>query len=106
MKKITYAELKKAFRQHERNHPKAHLIGYVVFTEDSFTQVYSLESRTYRVSSDNKAFIPNMRGYSIYASAVDGSDDLVRIEQYMREECGGAKGWKVDYCYMEGSNDE
>jgi len=106
MKKITYAELKEAFRQHERNHPKEHLIGYVVFTEDSFTQAYSLESRTYQVSSDNKAFIPNTGGYSIFASAIDGSDSWVRIEQYMREELGGDKGWKVDYCYMEGASDE
>ncbi len=53
MGKITYAALKEAFRQHERNHPKEHLIGYVVFTEDSFTQIYFLKSQTYRVSSES-----------------------------------------------------
>ena len=101
MKRITYAEMKAAFREHELNYPKEHLTGCIVFTEDSFTETYSLESRTYRVSSDNKAFRPNMGGYSIYASAIDGSDNGVRIEQYMAAERGGSKGWKVDYCYME-----
>ena len=106
MKKIAYAEMKAAFREHELNHPKKHLTGCIVFTEDSFTQEYSLESRTYRVSSNNKAFQPNMGGYSIFGSSMDGSDDGVRLESYMAEERGGSRGWKVDYCYLEGMNDD
>lgn len=101
MKTISYKELKTAFRQHEAKESGRHLTGYIVFTEDSYTKPYSLESRTYRVSSDNKAFLPNMGGYSIFGSAIDGSDPLVRLERYMREEHGGADGWKVDYCYIE-----
>ena len=49
MQKITYAEMKAAFYQHERNSPTEHLAGYIVFTEDSFAERYSLEARTYRV---------------------------------------------------------
>ena len=101
MKKITYAEMKAAFRHHEYPGAVKHLTGCIVFTEDSFEKPYSLAARTYRVSSDNKAFQPNMGGYSIYGSAVDGSDPLVRLERYMAAEHGGANGWKVDYCYIE-----
>lgn len=101
MEKSTYKELAKAFREHERTHSDgSHLNGAIVFTEDSFNRPYSLEARTYLVSSNNKAFIPGMGGYSIYASAADGSDPMVRLEGYMAEEHGGAKGWKVDYCYL------
>lgn len=100
MKKITYAEMKAAFREHELNHPKKHLTGCIVFTEDSFTKEYPRSSRTYCVNSDNKAFQPNMGGYSIYGSSLDGSDNGVRLEAYMAEERGGPRGWKVDYCYM------
>ena len=100
MEHITYAELRQRFRDHERSHARTHLIGNIVFTEDSYTAPYSLASRTYTVSSDNKAFQPNMGGYSIYGSSADGTDSLVRLEQYMAAELGGKDGWKVDYCYM------
>ena len=52
------------------------------------------------VSSDNKAFQPNMGGYSIFASSIDGSDPMVRLESYMAAEKGGKDGWKVERCYM------
>ncbi len=99
MKKVTmtYGEMKKRFIAAESK--GEHLTGYIVFTSDSFTDEYSLESRTYEVSSMNKAFMPNMGGYSIFASALDGSDPWVRIERYMAQEKGGPDGWKVEYCY-------
>jgi len=103
MEKITYAELAAAFREHERTRtPETgdHLHGAIVFTEDSFLKPYPLEARTYLVSSNNKAFIPGMGGYSIYADAADGSDPCVRLERYMAEEHGGENGWKVEYCYL------
>lgn len=101
MEKITYAEMAETFRKREYPGPTEHLTGYIVFTEDSFEKLYSLEARTYRVSSNNKAYQPNMGGYSIYGSAIDGSDPMVRLEQYMAAEKGGKNGWKVDYCYLE-----
>lgn len=101
MEKMTYAELAGKFRVHEASHPDTHLTGFIVFTEDSFDKSYSLESRTYRVSSDNKAYRPNMGGYSIFGWALDGSDPGVRLEAYMAAEKGGPSGWKVDYCYVE-----
>ena len=106
MEKITYREMAEMFREQEKAnkgvayHLQKHLHGAIVFTEDSFNKPYSLESRTYLVSSDNKAYKPGMAGYSIFGSASDGSDSGVRLEAYMAEERGGPNGWKVDYCYL------
>lgn len=101
MEKNTYEELKAIFLAHERTNPKDHLTACIVFTADSFMKPYSLESRTFVVSSNNKAFLPRMGGYSIFASSLDGSDRGVRLEQYMAAERGGKDGWKVDYCYLK-----
>lgn len=99
---MKYAELKKIFRKHELDRPASHLTAHIVFTADSFEEDCSLLSRVYAVSSDNKAFQPNMGGYSIYAACLDGRDNGVRLEWYMAEEKGGsAKGkWKVESCYI------
>lgn len=92
---MSYGELTSRFREAERNGGE-HLTGYIVFTEDSFTKPYPEAARTYAVSSNNKAFQPNMGGYSIYASALDGSDPMIRLEGYMQSEKGGKDGWKID----------
>ena len=101
MKKITYEELKTIFKAHEQSRPKDHLTARIVFTADSFKRPYSLKSRTYEVSSDNKAFQPDMGGYSIFASSLDRTDLNVRLERFMAAEHGGKDGWKVDYCYLK-----
>ena len=98
---MTYGELAAQFRAQERSGTGRHMLGYIVFTEDSFTEPYTEEQRTYVVSSDNKAFKPNMGGYSIYASSLDGVDKMVRLEQYMAAEHGGKDGWKVERCYTK-----
>lgn len=95
---LSYGAMKSYFRAAER--VGKHLLGFIVFTQDSFKNEYSEESRTYMVSSANKAFQPNMGGYSIYASAVDGSDPIVRLEQFMADEHGGKNGWRIERCYM------
>lgn len=95
---MSYADLCRQFREAERN--GQHLIGRITFTEDSFSYPFSEEARTYVVSSQNKAFMPNMGGYSIYASALDGSDPMVRLEQYMADERGGENGWKIERCCL------
>lgn len=99
---LTYAEMKNFFRavESERN-KQIHVDGYIVFTADSFDQEYTLEARTYRVSSGNKAFQPYMGGYSIYGGSVDGSDPCVRLERYMAAEHGGKNGWKIERCYID-----
>ncbi len=95
---LSYGTMKSYFRAAER--AGKHLLGFIMFTQDSFKNEYSEESRTYMVSSANKAFQPNMGGYSIYASAVDGSDPIVRSEQFMADEHGGKNGWHIERCYM------
>ena len=42
-----------------------------------------------------------MGGYSIYGSALDGTDPCVRLEQYMAVERGGKNGWKIERCYVK-----
>ena len=95
---MTYSTMKNYFRTAER--ARQHLTGYIVMSPASFEKEYSLESRTYVVSSDNKAFQPTMGGYSIFAVALDGSDAGVRLEQYMASEYGGKDGWQIERCYM------
>ncbi len=112
MKKLTYAELRHElckFNEEMGIRSKGNqqrLYGVIVFKSENWPDKdYSLEARSYRVSSDNKAFIAGMGGYSIYGSALDGSDPCVRLERYMRAEHGGECGWEVDYCYLEEEND-
>lgn len=80
---------------------KTHLLAHIIVSADSFPdKSYSLESRTYEVSSNNKAYQPNMGGYSVFASSVDGSDPCIRLERYLAAEKGGKDGWKIDCCYL------
>lgn len=112
MKKLTYAELRHEFCEFNRNHEirskgnKQYITGVIVFKQESWPDTeYSLEARSYRVSSDNKAFIDGMGGYSIFGGSLDGSDPCVRLEAYMKAERGGENGWIVDYCYLEEDDD-
>ena len=97
---MLYAKVKQIFRELKQKSPKEDLTAHITFTEDSFVSPYSLLSRTYRFSSDNKAFWPNMGSYSIFAYCLDvTSDQGVRLDWYMAEE-GNAGGWKVQDCYI------
>ncbi len=98
---MDYSTMCAMFRSVERSGSGTHATGYVVFSPESFTEEYSLESRTYKISSNNKAFQPNMSGYSIFASNLDGSDRMCRLEAYMSNEKGGKDGWKIERCYMK-----
>ena len=96
---MRYDEMAQKFREAEKS--GQHLNGYIVFTEDSFTEKYPLESRTYIVSSDNKAYRPNMSGYSVFGTSLDGTDKNVRLDAYMAAEKGGKDGWKIERCYIK-----
>lgn len=102
MIEMSYSEMCALFRSVEKTH-SGHVTGYVVVSEDSFTKPYSETERTYVVSSNNKAYQPNMGGYSIHASSLDGSDRGVRLEAYLAAEKGGKDGWKIERCYMRGN---
>ena len=101
MKELTYTQMTALFRAVESvTNQHVHVEGNIVFTKDSFTKEYAETERTYVTSSDNKAFQPNMFGYSIYGSSLDGADRMIRLEGYMRAEKGGKDGWEVERCYM------
>lgn len=96
---MNYLELKAAFQEWNRENHKEALTAHIIFTVDSFDREYPLLSRTYAVSSYNKAFRPHMGGYSIFGDSLDGTDLGVRLEGYMAEE-GNPGGWKVEDCYI------
>lgn len=100
MKKLSYSELRDAmFAYNRENNVTTQFagkqkIGYIVFTQDSFTKPFSLESRTYSVASGNKAFIDGMGGNSVFGDCLDGSEHGVRLDWYIGK-------WHVDYCYFK-----
>lgn len=102
MKKISFSELASAmikFNQENgyttKGNPKK-LKGVIVFSKDSFNKPYTEQQRSYEVTSDEKAFLPNMLGTSLFGDCLDGIDISIRLDWYM----GGREGWKVDYCYL------
>lgn len=101
---MNYSKLKTLFCKHESENPSTHLTAYITFSSfgPENTKEYPWEARTYAVSSDNKAFQPNMGGYSIFGSCLDGTDRCVRLEAYMAEERGGKNGWAVEDCCIVG----
>ena len=97
---MTYPELKNVLQELKRVSPTKDLTAHIIFTEDSFASPYSLISRTYLITSDNKGFRPSMFSNSIFAWCLDKtSDQGVRLDWYMADE-GNANGWKVQECYI------
>lgn len=101
---MTYQELKKLFQDYESNRPATHLTAYITFSSfGSHTgNDYDWKDRTYIISSNNKAFQPNMGGYSIFGSCFNGTDQGIRLERYMKDEHGGKDGWIVEDCCVVG----
>lgn len=101
-KHITFEQLCNAFYKHnEDNNVTSQfddpnpLVGVVVFKSENWPhQDYSLESRSYRFTSDNKFFISGMGGNSIFANNLDKTDHGVRLDWYLGS-------WQIDYCYIE-----
>ena len=98
-KEMSYSELTALFRQSERE--GKHITGYIKIAVKGNLAQYSEDALTYEVSSNNKAFIDGMGGYSIYASSVDGSDFCVRLENYLKDERGGEHGWEIERCFIK-----
>ena len=93
MEKITLEKLFENMRAFNKAHGQVgNIYGVIVYKADNWPDKdYSLESRSYRISNDNKAFRDGMGGYSIFGASLDGSD-CCRLEHV---------DWEVDYCYME-----
>lgn len=100
VKRMSFADMRDLFIEHNKIHLGEPLTGYIVFTEGTWLDhVYPLKSRTYEVSSDNKAFRTSCCSTSLYGNCLDGTDQGVRLDWYMYG-CDGHDAWKVDYCYM------
>lgn len=103
-KEMTESQIYKLFEDHNKflgiktkgqdNQP---LVGYIVLKNEWFREELRPlpeEKRTYRFTSDNKAFIPGQGGYSVFAFC-DADGDCTRIEHiadayieryYMKED--------------------
>ena len=104
MEKITFAELSHIFTQHNKDAnitssftDKDPLTGVIVFSQNNFKIPYSTRSRSYQVQSDNKYFIPGLIGASIFGDCLDGTDQGVRLDWYMK---ASQDPWEVEYCYI------
>ena len=82
------------------------LSGVIVFSPESFDREYPEESRSYRVSSDNKYWDGSKIGSSLFGYCLDGTDQGARLDWYMKAvpEDNLGKRWIVDYCYLEDDN--
>ena len=100
MKKLTFTELNGIINEHNKKNgieqqfqDQNPLQCVIVFKQESFKKEYSETSRSYRFRSDNKYFLPNMGGNSIFASCLDGTDQNLKVSDYFGE-------WKIEYCYV------
>lgn len=106
MKKLSWSELLGKISKHnnekgikQQYEDKEPLKCVVVFKDvESWGKEFPLENKSYGFRSDNKFFLPNMSGNSIFASSLDGQDPGVRLDWYLY----GENAWKIDYCYVEG----
>lgn len=69
------------------------------------TTITRCAAATYEVSSDNKAFRSNCCSTSLFGSCLDGTDQMVRLDWYMKD-FGNKGGWVVDHCYLKENSDE
>ena len=99
--KLTWNEVCKLMKQHNKQNnitskgeDKSPLRAVVVFPENTFSKSFTETERSYRFSSDNKGFLPNMNSSSIFGSCLDGTDNNIRLDNYIYYS------WKVDYCYL------
>lgn len=109
MEKLTWTQLIDIINKHNKDNnikqqysDKNPLYCVVVIDNSSFLQEYPLEARSYRFRSDEKRFLPEMLGSSIFASTLDGSDDGVRLDWYIYDK----DGWNIEYCYVENDNEK
>lgn len=107
MKKISFEKVYERFVKHNQDNGVTHqfsdrdrLEAVIVFASSTWPDKdYSLESRSYKFVSDNKAFIPEMISNSLFADSLDKSDLGVRLDYVMGT-------WIEEYCYIIGEEDD
>ena len=103
---MEYKQLKEIFCRHEREHPGTHLTAYITFLplDTPNKMANSWENRTYRISSDNKAFQPNKGGYSIFGSSLNRTiGPQTRLDPYISDEYDRKGGLVVEDCCCIGA---
>ena len=104
--KLTYPELRDLFVERNKTRLAKPVSACIVFAESNWPDHhYPLRSRTYEVSSDNKAFRSSCCSTSLFGSCLDGTDQMVRLDWYMKD-FGNKGGWVVDHCYLKENSDE
>ena len=83
-------------RQFEDKNP---MICRITFSNKSWmcngkASNYSYNARTYEFRSDNKYFLGSMGGTSIYASSLDGKDEDIRLDWYLKD-------WIIEDCTIK-----
>ncbi|OME54021.1 hypothetical protein BSK59_15685 [Paenibacillus odorifer] len=90
--RITFKELKES-----KDWKKA----VIVFTDESMgNREYSVNERSYEVSSDSKYFDPTMDGKSLFGDCLDGEDMNIRLDYYLHALPEEGDKWEVEYCYI------
>ena len=98
---MTYPELRDLFVERNKTQLAKPVSACIVFAESNWPDhQYPLCSRTYEVSSDNKAFRSSCCSTSLFGSCLDGTDQMVRLDWYMKD-FGNKGGWVVDHCYLK-----
>lgn len=98
MKKVSFLKALEIIYNHnkEKNitiqyEDKKPLQLVIVYDLDNFDKWYSEKERSYKVRSDEKYFLPEMMGNSLFGDCLDGYDVGVRLDWY---------NWKISYCYF------
>lgn len=103
---MTYPELRDLFVEHNKTQLAKPVSACIVFAESNWPdRHYPVQSRTYEISSDNKAFRSSCCSTSLFGSCLDGTDQMVRLDWYMKD-FGNKNGWAVDHCYLKENGDE
>lgn len=83
---MTYPELRDLFVEHNKTQLAKPVSACIVFADSNWPdRHYPLRSRTYEVSSDNKAFRSRCCSTSLFGSCLDGTDQMVRLDCYMKD---------------------
>mgnify|MGYP003441295885 CR=1 FL=1 len=92
MKKITFEQLCNTSGEWKK--------AVIVFSQDSFNKEFSETARSYRILSDAKYFNADCIGSSLFGDCLDGTDNGVRLDWYMKRLPEEGKRWIIEYCYI------
>lgn len=92
----------------EKAHKGEWKTAVIVFKPESFEKEYSEQSRSYEISSDANYFQSGKISSSLFGNCLDGTDQGVRLDLYMKAlpEDGLGKRWIVDYCYINDKDEK